>query len=312
MPFEPREHFSDGTSGPAAGRLGRADIFAGLPMLDAHGEIVEWYVGCKRCDQTKAGRGGGPPSVYGLGTKSDRPYTLQLTAANKELEAFSYSVSHDLRAPLRHIGGFTDLLLKNAALQENPTAKRYLGMVIDSVKQMGALIDDLLSFSRMGRSELLRSRLDLNEIVQSVVEELKPQAEGRLVDWKIGRLPEVHGDPAMIRILFMNLLSNALKYSRMRSPAVIEVGTEKSPDGKTVIFVKDNGAGFDMKYSDKLFGVFQRLHSADEFEGTGIGLATVRRIIQRHGGDVWAQAVVDQGATFYIVFPNTDIKGAAV
>jgi len=228
--------------------------------------------------------------------------TAQLTAVNKELEAFSYSVSHDLRAPLRHIGGFTDLLLKNVALQENAVARRYLSMVIDSVRQMGALIDDLLSFSRMGRSELMKGRLDLNDIIQNVIAELTPGTEGRAIEWKIGDLPEIHGDTAMMRVVFVNLLSNALKYSRGRNPAVIEVGSERGPDGKTVFFVRDNGVGFDMKYVDKLFGVFQRLHTVDEFEGTGIGLATVRRIIQRHEGRIWAQAAVDQGATFYFTF----------
>jgi len=224
--------------------------------------------------------------------------TAQLSAANKELEAFSYSVSHDLRAPVRHISGFADLLLKNTTVKSDSSASRYLKLLTASAKKMGSLIDDLLSFSRMGRTELLNTTLNLQEIVQDVINDLKSQTEGRGVEWKIGALPVVHGDPAMIRLVFTNLLSNALKYSRLKDKAIIEIGAKDQ-----AIFVRDNGAGFDMKYADKLFGVFQRLHSSDEFEGTGIGLATVRRIIQRHGGRTWAEGVLNQGAVFYFTLP---------
>lgn len=229
--------------------------------------------------------------------------TIQLKSANQELEAFSYSVSHDLRAPLRHISGFADLLGKNAAVAGNPTALRQLGIIIESVQQMGALIDDLLNFSRMGRTELLKTSLDLNALLHEVIEAAAPQYAGRAVEWEIGPLPHVRGDPAMIRVVFTNLISNALKYSRQRQPATIRITAERGPQGETVIAVKDNGAGFDMKYADKLFGVFQRLHSSDDFEGTGIGLATVRRILHRHGGEVRAAAAVNEGATFYVTFP---------
>jgi signal transduction histidine kinase len=228
--------------------------------------------------------------------------TAQLSAANKELEAFSYSVSHDLRAPVRHINGFAELLLKNTNVQMDTGAIRYLKLLTDSAKKMGALIDDLLSFSRMGRTELLNTTLHLRDIVQDVLGELKPQIQDRDVEWNIHALPIVHGDPAMIRIVFMNLISNALKYSRLKKKAMIEIGAFEGPREEKVIFIRDNGAGFDMKYAGKLFGVFQRLHSSDEFEGTGIGLATVRRIIQRHGGRTWAEGIVDEGAAFYFTF----------
>jgi signal transduction histidine kinase len=230
--------------------------------------------------------------------------TTQLTVANKELEAFSYSVSHDLRAPLRHIGGFSELLSKNQTLQGDATAARYLTLITDSVRLMGTLIDDLLGFSRMSRTEMLKSRVNLDAMVKEIISDLKPQMVGRNVEWKVGHLPEMHGDPAMLHVVFVNLLSNALKYSRARTQAVIEIGTsDAAKNGEVVVFVRDNGAGFDMKYVDKLFGVFQRLHAADEFEGTGIGLATVRRIVYRHGGRAWAEGAVDQGATFYTAFP---------
>jgi light-regulated signal transduction histidine kinase (bacteriophytochrome) len=228
--------------------------------------------------------------------------TAELEAANAELEAFCSSAAHDLRMPLRAITGFTDVLLdqRTAALPE--TAKRYVHLIRSGSAQMSQLIQDLLSFSRLGRQELARATVDLEKLCRDVLRELGPDFVGRGVEVKIGRLPAAFGDPALLRVVFANLLSNALKYSRSRQPAVIEIGSvERS--GEAVVFVRDNGVGFDMRNAGKLFGVFQRMHHAHEFEGTGVGLATVRRIVERHGGRIWAEAAPEKGATFFFVLP---------
>lgn len=228
----------------------------------------------------------------------------QLEAANKELEAFSYSVSHDLRAPLRHIGGFAELLEEHAAPVLDEKGHEYLRAISTSAQRMGRLIDDLLAFSRMGRAELNKRVVPLEALVRSVIEDLQPETEGRTIDWTIGALPKVYGDPALLRQVWFNLLANAIKYTQTRARATIEVGRAPAADDReTVIFVRDNGVGFDMQYVDKLFGVFQRLHSTDEFEGSGIGLANVQRIVARHGGRVWAEGAVGRGATFYVALP---------
>jgi signal transduction histidine kinase len=226
-----------------------------------------------------------------------------LQAANKELEAFSYSVSHDLRAPLRHIDGYAALLSKTAGEALNDKAQRYLQTISDSAKQMGQLIDDLLVFSRMGRQEMLRSTVNLNQLIKTVIHDLRLDLQGRTISWTIGTLPDVPGDPAMLRQVFMNLLTNAVKFTATRPQGRIEIGWRRDAPGEVTIFVRDNGVGFDMQYVNKLFGVFQRLHRNDEFEGTGIGLANVRRIIHRHGGRTWAEGTVDEGATFYLTLP---------
>jgi PAS domain S-box-containing protein len=230
----------------------------------------------------------------------------KLHEANKELEAFSYSVSHDLRAPLRHIAGFVDLLQKNSGQNLGERDRRYLKIINDSAGQMGTLIDDLLVFSRMSRTELRRVKVATMALVDEARNTFQNDLSGRQVNWKIGALPEVEADASMLRQVWMNLIGNAIKYSRTRNPAEIEVGCKDDQGGEHVFYVRDNGVGFDMQYVDKLFGVFQRLHRSDEFEGTGIGLANVRRIIVRHGGRTWAEAKLDEGATFYFSLPKTN------
>lgn len=230
--------------------------------------------------------------------------TAELALANKELEAFSYSVSHDLRAPLRHVAGFADLLQGQAASALDETGRRYLEKISTSARHLGNLIDDLLVFSRMGRSEIRESPVALGVLLKDVLAEISEETKKRLVEWEIGPLPEVRADPAMLKLVLANLVSNALKYTRTRSRARVEVGARETPEGEVVVFVRDNGVGFDMQYVDKLFGVFQRLHRAEEFEGTGIGLANVRRIISRHGGRTWAESELDRGATFYFSLPK--------
>ncbi|MGH9872241.1 MAG: PAS domain-containing sensor histidine kinase [Pyrinomonadaceae bacterium] len=227
--------------------------------------------------------------------------TTQLEAANKEMEAFSYSASHDLRAPLRHLAGYASLLQKNGWKQLDENSRRYVNTIIDEANRMGDLIDHLLNFSRLGRAELQKRTVDLEKLVAEVVAKTAVP-DGQQINWKISALPKVPGDPALLRLVFDNLLSNAVKFTRKREQPQVEIGC-KSTDPHAVLFVKDNGEGFDMRYVNKLFGVFQRLHRADEFEGTGIGLANVRRIIARHGGTTWAEGDVGKGATFFLSLP---------
>jgi PAS domain S-box-containing protein len=224
----------------------------------------------------------------------------ELESMNKELEAFAYSVSHDLRAPLRHISAYSQLLQAKASTTPlDETCQRYIVTIVESAKRMGNLIDDLLAFSKIGRAETQTSLVSLSQLVTEAVSEIRQEAEGRSIVWKIGALPECRGDRSMLRLALVNLLSNAIKFTQTRSPARIEIGCVNGSAGEAVVFVRDNGVGFDMKYANKLFGVFQRLHQSEAFEGTGIGLATVQRIIHRHGGKVWAEGLVDKGATFY-------------
>ncbi len=230
--------------------------------------------------------------------------TTQLNAVNKELEAFSYSVSHDLRAPLRHIAGFVELLQRDSGASLSEKSLRFITTISQSAQRMGELIDDLLTFSRIGKSELQKTDVSLDALVRSVLGDFQTATKERDILWDIHPLPVVQADPALIRLVLVNLMSNALKFTGKRADAKIEIGSSSSPDGDTVIFIRDNGAGFDPRYADKLFGVFQRLHSHDEFEGTGIGLANVHRIIFRHGGRVWAEGVVDGGATFSFSIPT--------
>jgi PAS domain S-box-containing protein len=227
----------------------------------------------------------------------------QLESANKELESFSYSVSHDLRAPLRHIDGFADLLVQHAATGLDETGRRYLDKIRHSAKRMGVLIDELLQFSRMSRKEVVSSRVSLRSIAEHVIADLHDETRDRAVEWRVGPLPDVEADAALLRQVLANLIGNAVKYTSKTPRAVIEIGSMDTDASEVVVFVRDNGVGFDMQYVGKLFGVFQRLHRDDEFEGTGIGLANVRRIIERHGGRTWAEGRVDRGAIFYFSLP---------
>jgi PAS domain S-box-containing protein len=229
--------------------------------------------------------------------------TAQLHTANQELEAFSYSVSHDLRAPLRAINGYTQILMEDYAESLDMEGKRICNIITAETKRMGKLIDDLLAFSRLSRKQIQPARVDMKSLAYSVFGELTREPDRERIDFKVGKLPPADGDPALLHQVWINLLSNAIKFSSKVDRAVIEVGTKRSED-ELVYFVRDNGAGFDIQYVDKMFGVFQRLHSDDEFEGTGVGLAIVQRIIQRHGGRVWAEGEVDRGATLYFSLPR--------
>ncbi len=231
--------------------------------------------------------------------------TVALEAANKELETFAYTVSHNMRAPLRHIDGFLELLQKKAGTSLDEKSRYYMDTISDAAKKMGLLIDDLLSFFRMGRHAMSFQQVDLGTLVRDVIREFEPDTAGRNIAWRIGDLPAVGGDAAMLRIVLVNLISNALKFTRTLEQAEIEIGCMHKAETETVVFVRDNGVGFDMAYAEKLFNVFHRLHHADEFEGTGIGLANVRRIIARHGGRAWGEGKADEGATFFFSLPQT-------
>ena len=231
-----------------------------------------------------------------------------LEASNRELEAFAYSISHDLRAPLCHVVTFAELLRSSAAPPLNEKSRRHLTVVLEEANRMGSLIDDLLAFSRMSQAEAHYSTISLQQIVQEAVAEARQDANGRNIVWRVDALPEWHGDRSMLRLVVINLISNAVKFTRTRPEPEIEIGCSERKKDHVVLFVRDNGVGFDMKYSDKLFGVFQRLHPQEAFEGTGIGLATVQRIVHRHGGRVWAEGKVEGGATFY--FSLSKVTGA--
>jgi len=230
--------------------------------------------------------------------------TAELAATNKELEAFTYSVAHDLRAPLRHVDAYSHIVQDLFALQLPAEAQNYLSRIRRGVQNMGLLVDDLLNLAQVGRQELNRTVTALNSIVEAVIVELEPETRSRQIEWQVGQLPCVDCDPGLIRLVFANLLSNAVKYTRPREKAIIEVG-QTTVNGQVAIFVRDNGIGFSMKYVHKIFGVFQRFHRSEDFEGTGVGLATVDRIIRKHGGRVWPEAELDKGATFYFTLKQT-------
>ncbi|RPI91353.1 MAG: PAS domain S-box protein, partial [Chloroflexi bacterium] len=231
--------------------------------------------------------------------------TAQLEAANKELEAFSYSVSHDLRAPLRAIDGYTRILVEDYEAKLDPEGKRVCGIISAEARRMGQLIDDLLAFSRLGRKGMYSSKIDMKALAASVFDELIRGENPARIDFQVTKLPSVQADPSLIRQVWVNLLSNAIKFTSRKERAVIKVGSRQS-GAEYIYYVQDTGAGFDMEYVDKLFGVFQRLHGESEFQGTGVGLAIVQRIIRRHGGRVWAEGEMEKGATFYFALPRKE------
>jgi len=269
------------------------------PLRDAAGQVAQLVGSAVDITERKQAE----EKVHSLNAELEERVierTAQLEAANKELEAFSYSVSHDLRAPLRAINGFAGIVLEDYGATLPDEARRKLERICNGGQRMGELIDDLLAFSRLNRQALNRQTVNTAHIVESVLEELSPQREGRVIEFYIGELPPCQGDPALLKQVWVNLISNAIKYTRERNPAVVEIGSAGA-NGQCTYFVRDNGAGFDMQYAHKLFGVFQRLHRTDQFEGTGVGLAIVKQIIHRHGGSVWAEAEENQGATFSFV-----------
>jgi PAS domain S-box-containing protein len=294
--IEPMEYFEN----PVLTQDGRERLIAWHNVLlrDGEGHIVGTLSSGE--DITKRRRA--EKQIINL-NQDLRNRAAALEAANKELDAFVYSVSHDLRAPLRHIDGFVALLQKKAGTKLDEQCLHYMDTIATSAKTMGQLIDDLLSFSRVGRQSILFQRVDLVDLVRDVIQELELDAAGRDIAWHIADLPPVSGDASLLRMVLVNLIVNALKFTRPRRQAQIEIGSLPGQTSETVIFVRDNGVGFDMAHADKLFGVFQRLHHAEEFEGTGIGLASVRRIIARHGGRTWAQGEPDHGAAFYFALP---------
>ena len=223
---------------------------------------------------------------------------VQFEEVNKELESFSYSVSHDLRAPLRAVHGYSKMLKENYEIQLDSEGNRLVNNIMSNAKKMGQLIDDLLRFSRIGRKDLIKSNIAMFEMVTSVCNELKNELPDRNIEFNIHPMPSALGDNISVKHIWLNLVSNAIKYSRLKAKSIIEIGSE-TKENEIIYYIKDNGAGFDMRYVNKLFGVFQRLHSDQEFEGTGVGLALVQRIVLKHGGKVWACGEVDKGATFY-------------
>jgi PAS domain S-box-containing protein len=299
---ELKHYTADGTEVIAASRwaLQRDGREQPIAVLETNNDITERK---RREDEIKGLNEALAKRAEGLDQQLAKR-AAELEATNKELESFAYSVSHDLRAPLRHTTGFAELLQRQASQSLDDKGRRYVQMILESSKRMGNLIDDLLGFSRIGRAETRESAVDLQPLVQEIVAELRQETKDREIAWNIGPLPVCYGDRSMLKVAFMNLLSNAVKFTRMRKRAEIEVGSVGDREDQAELFVRDNGAGFDMQYVDKLFGVFQRLHLTEEFEGTGIGLATVQRIIHRHGGEIRAEGAVDQGAAFYFSLPR--------
>ena len=266
-----------------------------VPMHDPEGNIIKWFGSNTDFDEIKKAE----EQLINFSKELEQ----KVEERTKELEAFSYSVSHDLRAPLRHVSGYVELLNKHFHKELSEKGQHYLNSIADSVHIMGKLIDDLLRFSRTGRVEMVRSIIDMNGIIHEVKDTISRDNSSRNIEWKIGEVPSVYGDGSMLQLVWANLLNNAVKFTNTRKIATIEIGVIEEKK-EWIFFVKDNGVGFDMQYAHKLFGVFQRLHPTEEYEGTGIGLANVRRIISRHGGRTWAEAEPDKGATFNFSIPK--------
>lgn len=279
------------------------------PIRDAQGEVV----GVSSIARDITERKRAEEQILQLNAELEHRVqirTAELTAANQELEAFTYSVAHDLRAPLRHIDAFTRILQEDFAGSFPPEAAQLLDTIRRGSENMSRLVNDLLNLAHVGRQEMKKELVPLNTIVDEVILEMRRESEGREIDWNVARLPTINGDPGLLKQVFANLLSNSVKYTRPRQKAVIEIGMRMMND-EPVIYVRDNGVGFNMKYADKLFGVFQRLHRAEEFEGTGVGLAIVERVVRRHGGHIWAESELDKGATFYFTLDGLAPKPSA-
>jgi PAS domain S-box-containing protein len=289
------EHFDTVRLGKGGRRIEIAVTVS--PIKEADGRIV----GASKVARDITERKQAEAKIHQLNAELEQRVakrTAELEFANRELEAFSYSVSHDLRAPLRAVDGFSQAVEEDYGPQLPEEGRRYLRTIRNGAQRMGLLIDDLLAFSRLSRQPLSKQPVNTGELVRHILEELTPQQNGRPIEIRIGDLPACDGDAALLKQVWINLLSNALKYTRKRDPAIVEIGCTREK-GEDVYFVRDNGTGFDMQYAHKLFSVFQRLHRAEDYEGTGVGLAIVQRIVHRHGGRVWADAALDRGATFY-------------
>jgi PAS domain S-box-containing protein len=277
----------------------------GKALFDEHGKPLRMTGVCMNITQSKEAE----DEIRRLNAELEQRVeerTSELAAANQELEAFTYSVSHDLRAPLRHIDAYARILCEEFASELPAPAQKYIERIRHGTDSMGELVDDLLNLGRVGRQELNWQLVDLNDLVDESIRDLDSEVRDRKIDWKISPLPQIRCDKGLVRQIFANLISNAVKYTRPRESAVIEIG-QAGEQKDLAIFVRDNGVGFSMNYAHKLFGVFQRLHRADEFEGTGVGLAIVDRIVRKHGGRVWAEAELDRGAVFYFTLgPSKD------
>ncbi len=271
-------------------------------MRDSAGTLIGFSK--VTCDLTERKRA--EERVQGLNRKLEQR-VKDLTVSNRELDAFTYTLAHDLRAPLRHVNGFARLLAESAEAKLNDEEARFLDNIAKASKEMGTLMDELLNFARIGRTDIRHESVDLTRLVEDVRGRLRPETQDRSLSWDVEELPPVIGDPILLRQALMNLLSNAVKFTQTRSEARIAIGGHNG-DGNVTVFVRDNGAGFDMKYSNRLFEVFQRLHDAEQFDGVGVGLAIVRRIVERHGGRVWAEGRPDVGATFYFSLPNGETR----
>ncbi|CAM4461868.1 MAG: Adaptive-response sensory-kinase SasA [Legionellaceae bacterium] len=286
--------------------LYRWHLSRGAPIRNEKGYIVKWVGTATDIDEQKRAQEE-VTRLYEEVEQRVKERTVQLELANQELEAFSYSVSHDLHTPLRHIGSFIGLLAFHLAEQLDEKGNRYISIITESTKRMQSLVDDLLQFSRTAGLEIQKQSFNLNELINHICEDLVPECQNRHIDWNIEPLPLIYADKAMLYQVFSNLISNAIKFTRYQPQTQITINTYLANE-EVIIMIKDNGVGFSMKYSDKLFSVFQRLHSQKEFEGTGIGLATAQRIIQRHGGRIWAEAEQNKGAIFYVALPHFESK----